>query len=319
MSYHIRHITRYRYSAPIRESIMEARMQPRSDDNQHCSDFRLDVVPRARPTCYHDHLGNVVHHFDIPGEHQELYLLAESTVDVNPLPALPAALPYPAWQEIDALGSDGLFWDLLQASAFVHPTPLLDDLAAVLAVDRSHDPLTTALQLNQALYRSFSYVPQSTRVDSTIDDAIAHRRGVCQDFSHIMLALLRRLGIPARYVSGYLYHRKENHDRSEEDASHAWVEAYLPGLGWRGFDPTNNLVVGERHIRVAVGRDYADVPPTRGVFKGLAASQLGVSVRVSPTPLPITAEEQVLLNTVSAPAPRPSRRLDAQAQQQQQQ
>jgi transglutaminase-like putative cysteine protease len=319
MPYNIRHFTRYRYSAPIRESIMEARMQPRSDGNQHCSEFRLDVTPRARPTCYHDHLGNVVHHFDIPGEHQELFLLAESVVEVEPLPPLPAALPHRAWIEVDALASDGLFWDLLQASAFVQSTQLLEDLAAALSADRRHDPLTAVLQINQGLYQAFSYVPQSTRVDSTIDDAIAHRRGVCQDFSHIMLALLRRLGIPARYVSGYLYHRKENHDRSEDDASHAWVEAYLPGLGWRGFDPTNNLVVGERHIRVAVGRDYADVPPTRGVFKGLAASELGVSVRVSPIPLPITAEEQVLLNTVRAPAPRPSRRLDAQAQQQQQQ
>jgi transglutaminase-like putative cysteine protease len=276
-------------------------------------------MPRARPACYHDHLDNVVHHFDIPGEHQELFLLAESVVEVEPLPPLPAALPHNAWQELDALASDGLFWDLLQASAFVQPTPLLNDLAATLAADRRQDPLTAVLQLNERMYQAFSYVPQSTRVDSTIDEAIAHRRGVCQDFSHIMLALLRRLGVPARYVSGYLYHRKETHDRSEDDASHAWVEAYLPGLGWRGFDPTNNLVVGERHIRVAVGRDYADVPPTRGVFKGLAASELGVSVRVSPTLLPITAEEQVLLNTVSAPAPRPSRRLDAHAQQQQQQ
>ena len=318
MLYHIRHITRYRYSAPIRESIMEARMQPRSDGNQRCIEFRLDVAPRARPSCYQDHLENVVHHFDIPGEHQELFLLAESTVEVKPILPLPDALPHGTWREIDDLVCDGVFWDLLQPSTFVQQTPLVEELRSLLGANRAHDPLTTVLHLNRALYDAFSYAPQSTRVDSTVDEAISLRRGVCQDFSHIMIALLRRLGIPARYVSGYLYHRKENHDRSEEDASHAWVEVYLPGLCWRGFDPTNNLVVGERHIRVAAGRDYADVPPTRGVFKGLAASELGVSVRVSPDPLSITEDEQVLLNTVSAPAPRPSRRLDAQAQQQQQ-
>ncbi len=319
MLYHIRHITRYRYSAPIRESIMEVRMQPRSDGNQRSIEFHLDVTPRARPSCYHDHLDNVVHHFDIPGEHRELFLLAEGTVEVNPLSPLPPCLQHAAWREIDALAADGAFWDLLQPSTYAQTTSLLENLAAELSIDRAGDPLTATLNLNRALYELFSYAPQSTRVDSSIDEAIAARRGVCQDFSHIMLALLRRLGIPCRYVSGYLFHRTDGdrHDRSEEDASHAWVEVFLPGLGWRGFDPTNNLVVDERHIRVAIGRDYADVPPTRGVFKGSAASELGVSVRVSPAPLPITAEEQVLLNTVRAPAPRPSRRLDQQQQQQQ--
>ena len=101
MLYNIRHITRYRYSAPIRESIMEARMQPRSDGNQRCLEFRLEVAPRARPSCYQDHLENTVHHFDIPGEHQELFLLAESTVDVKPIIELPTSLPHAAWREID--------------------------------------------------------------------------------------------------------------------------------------------------------------------------------------------------------------------------
>jgi transglutaminase-like putative cysteine protease len=242
--------------------------------------------------------------------------LAESTVEVKPLLPLPDVVAHDTWREIDALAYDGVFWDLLQPSAFVQATPLVDELAATLQVDRRADPLTTVMHLNRQLYETFSYVPQSTRVDSTIDEAIAKRRGVCQDFSHIMIALVRRLGIPCRYVSGYLYHRKETHDRSEDDASHAWVEVYLPGLCWRGFDPTNNLVVGDRHIRVAAGCDYADVPPTRGVFKGLAATELGVSVRVSPDPLPITPEEQAVINSIATPAPRPSRRLDQQQQQQ---
>ena len=318
MIYLTRHITRYGYSAPIRESIMEVHMQPRSDGNQRCIEFNLTVRPHTRPTSYHDYQGNVVHHFDIPGQHDQLFLLAESTVEVNPLTPLPESLPQTAWDDLDGLTKSGEFWDYIQPSVFARPTPLLEELAAELRVDRSRDPLSTLLALNSALYGVFSYVPQSTTVDSAIDDAIAHRSGVCQDFSHIMITLVRGLGIPCRYVSGYLYHQRndKHHDRSEEDASHAWIEAFLPGLGWRGFDPTNNLVAGERHIRVAEGRDYADVPPTRGVFKGRAASELGVSVRIVQSYIPLDAEEKVLMTTVAAPPP-PPKRIDQQQQQQQ--
>ena len=105
-------------------------------------------------------------------------------------------------------------------------------------------------------------------------DAIETRQGVCQDFAHIMIALVRRLKIPCRYVSGYLYRRAQDHDRSVVDATHAWVEAFLPPLGWVGFDPTNCLLAGDRHIRTAIGRDYADVPPTRGIFRGHTPSEL---------------------------------------------
>ncbi len=137
--------------------------------------------------------------------------------------------------------------------------------------------------MNEAIYKLFAYVPNSTKVDSPIEEALRTRQGVCQDFAHIMIALVRRLHIPCRYVSGYMFHRdEEEKDRSLEGASHAWVEALVPGLGWVAFDPTNNLVGGDRHIRVAIGRDYADVPPTRGVYKGEAQSELSVAVTVSP-------------------------------------
>jgi transglutaminase-like putative cysteine protease len=126
-------------------------------------------------------------------------------------------------------------------------------------------------------------VPNSTKVDSPIAEALQARQGVCQDFAHIMIALVRRLNIPCRYVSGYMFHRDDTeNDRSLEGASHAWVEALVPRLGWVAFDPTNNLVGADRHIRVAIGRDYADVPPTRGVYKGEAQSELSVAVTVSP-------------------------------------
>ncbi len=318
MLYAIRHITRFRYSAPIRETMMEARMQPRSDGAQHCLEFKLTVAPQARVSCYHDYLGNAVHHFDLPGQHDELTLVAEATVDMAPAAPLPEALPPAAWDELSLLRLDGALFDMLQSGPFTQPTPLLAALAGELGLAPGPDPLTTLRQVNQALYRAFAYAPQSTSVDSTMDEAIAQRRGVCQDFTHIMLALVRQMGIPGRYVSGYLYHRQENQDRSAEDATHAWLEAYLPGLGWVGFDPTNNLLAGDRHIRVAVGRDYADVPPTRGVFKGLASSELGVSVRVSPDPIPLDPAERLLLSTITAPPPRLPRRTRDQQQQQQQ-
>ena len=139
------------------------------------------------------------------------------------------------------------------------------------------------LELNAAVYRAIEYVPKSTRVDSPTDDALRNRQGVCQDYAHIVIALVRHLGIPCRYVSGYLFHREGVKTRSAEGATHAWVEAYLPDIGWTGFDPTNNTIAGETHVRTAVGRDYADVPPTRGVFKGNAESELTVAVRVAPS------------------------------------
>lgn len=188
---------------------------------------------------------------------------------------------------------------MLAPSQFSQWTAGIEDFARELALPtggevRGRDPLEVLLTINLAVYQAIAYVPKSTRVDSPVNDALLSRQGVCQDYSHIMIALVRRLGIPCRYVSGYLFHRKEARTRSSEGATHAWMEAYLPDLGWIGLDPTNNMVAGESHVRTAVGRDYADVPPTRGVFKGGASSELTVAVRVAPSdkpPPPETAME----------------------------
>ena len=149
-----------------------------------------------------------------------------------------------------------------------------------MGVTRRDDPLMLVQELNQRLFDYFRYVPRSTRVDSPIDEAIVSGEGVCQDFAHTMIALFRHVRIPARYVSGYLYRSREDHDRSTPDATHAWVDALMPHLGWVGFDPTNNLITHHRHIRTAVGRDYADVPPTHGIFRGKTDSELYVAVHV---------------------------------------
>ena len=287
MYYTIRHTTRFRYSAPINESIMEVRIQPRSEGNQYCLDFQLYTSPRAHIMNYRGEFGNRVHHFDIPNSHNQLTITAQALVDVTPPSPLPEALTAQAWDELDALTQSGDYWDTLMPSRFANPSEFLYELAHELDVRRRDDPLMVLRDLNSAIYRTFEYSPKTTRVDSPIDEALSLRKGVCQDLAHIMITLARHLQIPCRYVSGYLY---RGEGRSTGEATHAWVEAYLPDLGWVGFDPTNNTVTDERHVRVAIGRDYADVPPTRGVFRGKAESELAVTVRIAPSQIPLTDE-----------------------------
>ncbi len=282
--YHIRHLTRFRYSTPISESVMEVRMQPRTEGPQRSLDFKLTVTPRARVSFFRDYLGNTVHGFDIPAQHSRMVITAEAQVEMRKFEPIPDALDSGAWEQLDRLINDNDYWDMLMPSFFAKPTTRLLALASDLKVERRGDPLSLLREVNTALYRALSYKPQTTDVDSSIDEALETRAGVCQDYAHIMIALVRELRIPCRYVSGYLFHHRGGNgraDRSAQDATHAWVEALLPDIGWVGFDPTNNLIAAERHIRVAIGRDYADVPPTRGMFRGGADTELTVAVNVT--------------------------------------
>jgi transglutaminase-like putative cysteine protease len=324
--YSIRHLTRFRYSQPISESIMETRMHPRSDTNQHCLTFSLSVSPRCRVFTYRDQQGNNVQHFDIPGEHNQLVIVAESVVEQQQLPDVPHFLSPDAWAALDELVDSGDYWEMLLPSQFAVETPALVLLAEQMGVTRRDDPLMLVRELNQRLFDYFIYVPRSTRADSPIDEAIVSGRGVCQDFAHTMIALLRHVRIPARYVSGYLYRSREDHDRSTPDATHAWVEALMPHLGWVGFDPTNNLVAHHRHIRTAVGRDYADVPPTHGIYRGKTDSELYVAVQVEANEhppaldrkLPIPEDWSVLVERAQQPQEVPVPLVDLQQMQQQQ-
>ena len=285
MTYLIRHVTGFAYEPAVGESVMEVRLQPRTDPRQRCLTFSLDVDPHANVMVYRDFYGNAVHHFDIPGRHRAIEVVAEATVEM--LPRLDAeTLPQSTWEELDELAQQGDYWEMLLPSHFACCTSLLEQLQSELKLDRRGTPLALLKELNAAIYGSFEYVPNTTRVDSPIDDALRARQGVCQDFAHILIALARQLRIPCRYVSGYLYHGVKDHDRSSAGATHAWVEAYLGKAGWVEFDPTNNLLGSDRHIRVAVGRDYADVPPTRGVHRGEAESELRVQVKVSTVDAP---------------------------------
>jgi transglutaminase-like putative cysteine protease len=285
MTYLIRHATSFSYQPAVGESVMEVRLQPRSDTRQRCLTSSLEVNPRANVTVYRDFFGNAVHHFDIPGKHEFIEVVSEATVDMFPRLDI-ANLRQSSWEELDELVSHGDYWEMLLPSQYARPTEMLERLRHELHLERRGQPLSLLKELNTAIYESFANVPNTTRVDSPIDDALQSRQGVCQDFAHIMIALVRKLRIPCRYVSGYLYHGDKSNDRSPAGASHAWVEAYLGEAGCVEFDPTNNLLGCERHIRVAVGRDYADVPPTRGVYRGEAESELRVRVTVSQVDAP---------------------------------
>jgi transglutaminase-like putative cysteine protease len=328
MHYSIRHLTKFLYKSPVSESIMETRMHPRSDQNQRCLTFHLSVSPRCRIFNYRDHLGNHVHHFDIPVQHEQLVIVAESLVEMQPALDVPGALGPGSWEELDRLVQASDFWEMMLPSEFATPTPALDVLGNYLDLRRRDDPLSVLHKLNKDLFGYFDYKPKSTKADSPIDVALSTRAGVCQDFAHIMTTLVRtRLKIPCRYVSGYLYHASSAKDRSESAATHAWVEAYLPEYGWMGFDPTNWLVATDRHIRTAIGRDYADVPPTHGIFRGRTKSELTVAVRVTPSEgtlsldeeLPVPEDWSILVEKAQAlpSPPLPQKRSQQQAQQQQ--
>ena len=325
--YSIRHLTKFLYDHSVSESMMETRMHPRSDQQQRCLTFHLSVSPRCRVFSYRDHLANNVHHFDIPGLHRQLVIVAESLVEVQPAVEIPSFLAPGAWADLDSMVEQGDYWEFLFPSEFCVSTPSLDKLAADLDVVRRDDPLMLLHELNMRIFKHFDYVPRSTKVDSPIDVALASGQGVCQDFAHIMITLIRtKLRMPCRYVSGYLAHRGVDSDRSAASATHAWIEVLMPHFGWVGFDPTNLLVAGERHIRTAIGRDYADVPPTHGMFRGRAKSELTVAVRVTPsegTPsldqeLPVPEDWSILVEKAQAlpEGPPPLTRQQQMAQQQ---
>lgn len=320
MYYSIRHITRFRYSSPVRESVMEIRMQPRSEGPQALRSFQITTNPRAQLYAYTDYLGNAVYHFNVLREHEELRLEAQAVVEISTFPVLPERTDALEWGRYNPYNLSDDKFDLLEQSTFAVVTPALSAFIAAHKLEKpSSDPLTSLRHLNTTINKAFDYRPGVTDAQSPIDVALKSKSGVCQDFAHIMIAIARTWGIPCRYTSGYLYHRGSRTDRSADNATHAWMEAYLPSLGWIGFDPTNDIIAGERHIRAAVGRDYGDVPPTRGTYKGGAESELAISVAVEPTAAPVRHEDFLrVARPMSAPRPTPSMPEHLFHQQQQQ-
>jgi transglutaminase-like putative cysteine protease len=321
--FHLVHATEFIYDAPVSESYNEVRLRPIHDDRQSCLSFRLITTPASRGTAYRDAYGNWVHQFNVLPEHRRLRVEAESVVLSHELSDNGDASISLA--ELDSRRS---LWEE-EHFDFLAPTGYVPHLAPLAEISHAaenrcngsvHDFVDSA---SSVIHESFRYVKGATHVHSSIEDALSICAGVCQDFAHLLLGVVRMRGLPARYVSGYLVPSGAATlaARQEEviggQASHAWAEVLIPEEGWVGFDPTLGKPVGLRHVRLAYGRDYGDVAPVRGVYKGHAGQRLAVDVRVRPA-LDGDGHEQINETGAAPPVgPSPLERPQQPAQQQQ--
>jgi transglutaminase-like putative cysteine protease len=274
VEYTIDHQTTYYYADTVYESYTVIHLQPRSDQHQFCTRYVIDIAPRTKLHAYTDRYGNDVQHFAILPSHDTLAITTHSSV-VTTLPHVPQAPLESTRALLDADSMVPRLYDFLHESAYVRFTPEIDAFRGELG--EPGDRIGPwCLDVSRHIKESFSYDTDATTVRSTVREALERRAGVCQDFAHVMIAVLRSAGIPARYVSGYLFHG-DSHVLGAE-ASHAWCEAYLPPFGWVGFDPTNDLLVNDFFVKVAMGRDYRDVSPVRGVYRGSQRSEMSVNV-----------------------------------------
>jgi transglutaminase-like putative cysteine protease len=286
--YHLVHTTEFLYDGPVSESYNEVRLRPIHDEKQSCLSFRLTTAPSSRGTAYRDAYGNWVHQFNVLAEHRRLKVEAESVVlahDDSGAPEDQATLA-----ELDSQSDqwNEEFVDFIAPTGYV---PHLADLRAI-SDTAEHASGGTVAGFAQAasnlIHQNFAYVKGATHVHSSIEDSLSIGAGVCQDFAHLLLGVVRMRGLPGRYVSGYLVPGSTAvADAKQEEviggqASHAWAEVLVRNNLWVGLDPTLGKPVGLRHVRIAYGRDYGDVAPVRGVYKGRAGQHLSVDVRVRP-------------------------------------
>jgi len=276
--FHITHITRYLYQEPINNSANQIMLYPIEDGHQEVVSQHLKITDDPFVETYKDYYDNRVGTFTNPGMHSALII--DSAIEVithsHQLP--------------EDLTSQKEQWDLLQQFRYQLPYinfllpqqfGYLNEVLQVTNLEQAREqtPLQLAKALSNYVYQNFEYKAGVTTVETTLDEVWQLKSGVCQDFAHLLLVMLRLVNIPARYVSGYICPNKNG--MRGEGATHAWVEAYLPFYGWQGLDPTNNILVEDKHVRLAVGRNFSDCSPVKGTFKGNAQHQLEVSVTVS--------------------------------------
>ncbi|MDE2874242.1 MAG: transglutaminase family protein [Gemmatimonadota bacterium] len=274
----IEHTLDFRYSAPVHSSVMTLYVQPLQDRRQVLLDFAIETDPDGPVSTFDGPFNNKGHFLDRPGPHEHLVVRTRSTVETGPRRSLPDSLGSGVWERMETGVRDPELLLMLQPSPFVRRSPTLDRFMRAHGLEAGNDPLASARELSATLHRVFEYTPGSTAADSPIESILETGCGVCQDYAHVMASIMRIRGIPCRYVSGYL---GPDAAGAAPAASHAWVECWFPDLGWVGLDPTNDSGDDERHIRVAVGRDYGDVPPNRGVFSGSAQEVLTPEVTVT--------------------------------------
>ena len=265
MKLEIVHTTRYRYTRPIAETVMEVRLRPMDGSGQRCLEFELVTSSGIRPRSYRDGYGNNVHYFNLVRPHTRLSVTSRSVVETG--------------GEADADPGEDLVLDFLRFRSPVKDVPGVRELARMHAIANpaSGPAVEKALdELTLSISRDFAYDRAVTNVYSAVEEVLALRAGVCQDFAHLFIAVARAMRVPARYVSGYIH---VPHETGIVGASHAWAEAWVPDEGWVGYDATHPMRAGEGHVRLAVGRDYSDAAPTRGIYVGAAAGTMDVRVR----------------------------------------
>lgn len=274
----MRHVTRFNYSEPVTLGFSEVRMMPVDTPLQKVASASLKVSPDCEVRMHRDYFGNLVHHFNLMAPHEYVEVVSEAVVHTSNLISGGVA-------ELDPRPAEQRYAEFLHWSKGV---PMLDEYAAIQHRVNLHMEFSEFKQglyeLAAHFYRQFRYDPDVTHVHSTPKEFFAHGGGVCQDMAHAMIGVLRLAGVPARYVSGYIYDSSSADDEGEHlrgaAATHAWVQAWHPEGSWCGIDPTNDKLVDWQYIRTAIGRDYYDVTPVKGIFRGHVAQQLTVEVHV---------------------------------------
>ncbi|MEZ0360244.1 transglutaminase N-terminal domain-containing protein [Mycobacterium sp. SA01] len=269
------HATGYAYKSPVTASYNEARLTPRSDSRQNVILNRVETIPATRNYRYVDYWGTAVTAFDLHAPHTELEVTASSVVETDK-PEAPS--DEVTWDELASAAVRDRFDEVLTPT---HYTPASRRLERVgRRIIKENDPVQAVIAAAQWAHSELSYVPGTTGVHSSGLDALREGKGVCQDFAHLTLILLRGMGIPARYVSGYLHPNRDAVIGDTIDGqSHAWIQAWTGG--WWNYDPTNDAEINEQYISVGVGRDYADVTPLKGIYSGEGSTDLDVIVEVT--------------------------------------
>lgn len=270
----IQHETKFSYTMPVSETVFEVRMAPQSDDDQTSLSYRLKITPQAQVTSYRDGFGNRVDLFNVPTAYHELVVLTTSFVRTHRRPVTERLAKARAlWPDDRAVAVEAM--EFLQPSPLVPRCPELDQFVAGLSLPSG--PLAETLSaLMAAIQSRLKYEKGVTRTRTPVGEALALGRGVCQDYAHLGIGACRELGLPARYVSGYINHPGEL-------ATHAWFQVWAGDQpGWVDVDPTHGEFVGDDYVVTAVGRDYDDVPPNRGLWKGRGEESMNVSVNIEP-------------------------------------
>ena len=273
--YHIQHITRYTYASTVIDCTNQIILYPINDLQQSIKGHELKITSDPVIEEFTDYFGNRVGVFSIIKPHNELIIESQIDAVITPVETpsdhTPAAVQ---WEELKNIDTLYPYMDFLQKEKFSREEEINSILDSV--VDRAKTPFANAQALSGFVYKNFEYKKGVTSIETRADDILALKAGVCQDFAHVLLVMLRKVDIPARYVSGYIC--PKNHELRGEGATHAWVEAYIPFYGWIGLDPTNNCIVSDRHVRLAVGRNFSDCTPVKGTYKGSSEHTLEVSV-----------------------------------------